>query len=166
MFFSLFPDVLELIVSINDEVINQYSIESNDIGLNCGQPLLVNIAFKTVCVIVLLKHFQVFLGQSRWDSLEVRNILIYLHHKFALFICFQLFIDCGIFCQNLLMHPTGGGGHHGVVISQIQVVYRQSLACWILAIKWIQSLSHRVLALCLSNRMCSPIVLGRTRICC
>ena len=100
-------EILELIASVNNEIINQNTIESNYVVLNFSQPLLVNIALKTVLVIILLKHFQVFLSQASWNSLEVWDVLIYLHDQFVLFICFLLFINGCIFSQNLLMHSTG-----------------------------------------------------------
>ena len=64
------------------------------------------------------------------------------------------------------MHTTGCGGHYGIVISQLQVAGWECLAGGILAIEWIERLSHWILALCLSNCLSSTIVLRWTRIGC
>ena len=97
MLFSLSSKILELIISINNKVVNQNTVESDNVRLDFGQPLLVNITLKTVWVIILLEHFEVSLGQTGWYSLEVGDVLIYLHYKLVLFINFLLFVDRGIF---------------------------------------------------------------------
>ena len=106
-------------MSVNDEIINQNTIEPNYVALYLGQPLLVNITLESVRIIILLKHFQVPLSQSGRKSLEMRNVLVNLHHQFALFICFQLFVNSGVFGQNLLVHSASCRGHYGIVISQV-----------------------------------------------
>ena len=161
MLFSLFPQILELIIPVNNKVVNQNPVELDYVGLDFGQSLLVDIALKTVWVVILLEHFEVPLGQPCWDSLEVGYVLINLHHKLILFIHFMLFVDCGIFSQDLLVHPTCCGGHYSVVVSHLQVAHWQCLTCWILAVEWVQCLGHWVLTLRLSNCLSSSVVLRR-----
>lgn len=164
VFFRLFSEGLELVIPVNDEIINQNTIEPNYVALYFAQPLLVNIALESVRVVILLKHFQVPLGQSGRNSLEMGDVLVDLHHQFALFICFQLFVNSGVFGQDLLVHSTSCCGHYGIVISQVQVVYRKRLACRILTIEWIKSLSHGILTLSLGNSLSSTIVLRGARV--
>lgn len=116
---SLRLELVELTMSVNHEIVYQNAIKSNDIPLYFGQPFLVNIAFEPVRVTILLEHFEVSLGKSGRNSLEMRDVLVDLHHKFTLFICFHLFINSGVFGQDLLMQSACCRGHYGIMISWV-----------------------------------------------